>query len=346
MAAGEAEGVPRGVVEWARRLLEGVDVLSEPGAAQLLALAGEKPPRVPARLLCGADGTCLETGAENPCCEEAWLPLAPLQRSIESRMHLIAGMLAETLRALSKSLGAPPPLFADYNDYRRMLRCRPRLGCSRIPAGQAPRPLTGGELPPPGLMPRLCVPTLLSVRCTRVGKRTEVESHVVKLSTPSRCTALLCPDGCHVTVDPGSIKLGAADGGALLLAGTRCLASRLAADLLYTKAYAELGEADASRPALWTMPPLLPLHAEGDPDRLTLVLWNPSPKAMLHEIRASRHRIRAARVYSISSRSWEELRPELDRLLLPSRPYGIMLVQLEMRRLPPLLQGARRTGKP
>ncbi len=336
---------PRGLAAWAHRLLAAVpDPAAEPAALQLAPLAGAPPPvEAPAEMLCSRDGTCLPL-RRGGCCREAWLPLRPPPTLYHSPLGIVARETVAALETVAAYTSSKPPVFTDYTDWLASRRCRPRLGCTPLARRIDVSRIQGrASLEPPGYKPRLCIPTLLGVYCGRVTRTLEIRSPAATLSTPSSCMALVCSSDCRMEIHPDKIIVDTAE--AALLRGKRCSGHTLFKDALLAEAARRLGDSEATSPSLWSTGALVPVYAEvRDEKTLLLALWNTEPRPSLAELRSSTHRIVEAYTRAPSDTGWEQLRPEYDRVKIPVRPYGVTLLQLTLKPLPPLLRRSRRVA--
>lgn len=316
-----------------RLLNETPDLLAEPGAAQLLLLAGAEAPPSPASRLCSPDGSCVESSGS---AGEAWLPLSPLPSSHRQPYHVLTDSLREAIHTLEESL------VADYDSWSRGTRCRPRLGCR--PLHERPEPLDPGWSWGRAYAPRVCVPTAAGHRCIRPRRERSLETLWLTLAWPSGCIQLACTKPpCLWSLGPSSLAL--LQGRAALQesrAPGSCSPQKLAVDTLLDQAYSGL-RPEHLNPSLWVLGPALPLAAERRGESLELLLWNPSARPVRATLLSRRYRIRRALLRTPQGRV-DELMPEYDRVRVPLPPLALRVVGLELRRLPPLLRGLKPRG--
>ncbi|NOZ88326.1 MAG: hypothetical protein GXO15_00170, partial [Crenarchaeota archaeon] len=269
--------------------------------------------------------------------------LRPPPPAYQSPLSIVVRETAAALETVAAHTSSKPPVFTDYTDWLAGRRCRPRLGCTPLTRRLNISRVRGrASLEPPGYKPRLCIPTLLGVYCGRVARTLEILSPAAVLSTPSSCTAIVCSDNCTMEVRPDRLTVEAAE--AVVLRGRRCSGHRIFTDALLAEAARRLRESEVTNPSLWSTGALVPVYAEAQGETLLLALWNPEPRPSLVELRSSTHRIVEAHTRAPQDTVWEQLKPEYDRVKIPVRPYGVTLLQLTLKPLPPLLRRSRRVA--
>ncbi len=295
----------------------------EPNTPQLYVLTGTRAPCIySSSRLCGPDGTCAETSCRSPRYWGVWLPAEPLPKRYTQPP--LAERIAEALRFLGV------PLFTDYMDLSSLSTCRPRLGCTSARLGAAASHVS------PLYKPRLCIPQLLYTRRLRLARERRIEASWLAMEHAKGWRHLLCltPRGCLFAAAGAEVE--PVEGDVVVVDSRVCSGVWATVSTLLTVAYGLLGEKPEWRnPSVWTPSPLLPLAAAGDWEALELTLWNMSPRRLVAPIRFGYKRVRRAKICSPDG--CEELVPEYDTVRLIVRPYGVIVLRVELASIPPLL---------
>lgn len=317
---------------------------AEPAAPQLVELLSTLHPqarprlqtlcsRVPAARLCGTGYACVDACAAAKF-EEAWLPLSPPPSGYRYPRQVWDSARAAAQALASLSPKGLPPVYHDYRDPLTGRRCEPRIGC------RATRPSKtveeAGEIKLNHYRPIVYIPTLFTWHAWRLTKPRSMKLPWIALCRPGRCKRLLClePGGCSFHYDPSKPMLTLEAGRAAVDESASPGAVQAYIDTLLAPVYREVGVAEAVKPVVWVMGPVVPIAASvrlrEDENRgatVRLLLWNTSKLPSRSTVLVRGHRIRSALL--VSAGDSRRVPPGFDRVNLVLAGHSLAVLVLE-----------------
>lgn len=227
------------------------------------------------------------------------------------------------------------------------IQCRPRIGCMPATHYRNQTRLDAGDSIKTRIYkPRIVQPTLLSWIYRRIAGGSHTY-HVpwICIGGGNDYLAIICTppaETCRVSVnDKGLAALE--EGVAVALRLKRCSPPWLYTAYLVGNVLSGAStRLEAKKPAIWSPTGLVPLYASvarnGKSIAIQLVVWNPSPIAVKHELVIEEYRIRDGWLYTGLSRDWEELIPSFNRVHIPLSRNQLAIVSINGVELPPLLR--------